>query len=87
MKTALQGLIERFENYQTIMKLGDEHRKVNISMNLDDVIYLLKESLCIEENQIINAYNNSFIDKDYSMGAVKYYNQYGTEYDFSKNLK
>ena len=47
-------LIERFESYQHIRKLEDEYRKVNISINLDDVIYLLKENLPIEKDKIIN---------------------------------
>jgi hypothetical protein len=54
MKTAMQELIERFESYQTIRKLENEHREINVSINLDDIIYLLKETLSIEKQQIID---------------------------------
>ena len=81
MKTAMTELIERFESYQHIRKLEDEYRKVNISINLDDVIYLLKENLSIEKEQIIDAYENGVGDENERnlsgkfTNAEEYYNQ------------
>ena len=88
MKTAMTELIERFESYQHIRKLEDEYRKVNISINLDDVIYLLKENLSIEKEQIIDFHvmlmkhglegEGNLIKWDYDelrKEAEEYYNQ------------
>ena len=82
MKTAMTELIERFESYQHIRKLEDEYRKVNISINLDDVIYLLKENLSIEKEQIIDAYEaamerpiDNYAEAYYNMNYNQTYNQ------------
>ena len=81
MKTAMQELIDRLEQYKYVRKCGDEFMEVNVSMDLNDIIYLLKMSLSKEREQIIcsyiaNRYVNAGGYPTRRDEAEKYYNEF-----------
>jgi hypothetical protein len=81
MKTAMQELIERLEQYKYVKKFDNEFMEINVSMDLKDVLYLLKMQLPKEREQIIcsyiaNRYVNAGGYPTRRDEAEKYYNEF-----------
>ena len=69
MKTAIQELIEHFEDFKK--------HSPNVKLTLDEIINLLKDNFEKEKEQILAAYNNGSQDMalEEKYEPLEYYNQ------------